>query len=75
MEGVGRGRVDNGSSYTPPSFEFELQATGAVGSKIAFQFSQYRVTAKAMIIGDVDTTCTPKPQPYTLATATVAPKP
>lgn len=69
------GRVDDGSSYTPPSFEFQLEATAAAGGKIAFQFSQYRVTAKAVIVGDVDTVCTPKPQPYTLATTTVTAKP
>jgi hypothetical protein len=68
------GQVDNGSSYTPPSFEFELETTAAVGTKVAFQFSQYRVLAKAMIIGDVETTCTPKPQPFTLATTTIVAK-
>ncbi len=69
------GRVDDGSSYTPPSIEFQLEATGAAGNKISFQFSQYRVTAKAVIIGDVDTVCTPKPQPFTLGTTTITAKP
>ncbi len=65
------GHVDNGSSYTPPSFELELTANAAVGSKLALQFWQYRVSANAIFVGDVDTTCNPKPQPYTVATSTV----
>ncbi|MGZ3453255.1 MAG: hypothetical protein ACXVEF_26870 [Polyangiales bacterium] len=68
--------VENDSSYTPPSIELKLQATGAAGSKIGFQFWQYRVSANAIFVGDVDTTCTPKPQAYTIATTTVtAPTP
>jgi len=63
--------VENDSSYTPPSIELKLQATGAAGSKIAFQLWQIRVSANAIFVGDVDTTCNPKPQAYTLATTTV----
>lgn len=69
------GEVENGSSYTPPSFELQVEAAAAAGSKVAFQFSQYRVTAKAILIGDLDTVCNPKPSPFTLATTVIAAKP
>lgn len=70
------GHVENDSSYTPPSIELKLEATASAGSKVNLQFHQYRVSANAIFVGDVDTTCNPKPQPYTLATATiVAPSP
>jgi hypothetical protein len=63
--------VENDSSYTPPSIELKLQATAATGTKIAFQFWQVRVSANAIFVGDIDTTCTPKPQAYTISTTTV----
>lgn len=69
------GHVDNDSSYTEPSFQFELETKATPGTKIAFQFSGYRVLAKAFIVGDVETTCKPKPQPFTLATVTIVQKP
>jgi hypothetical protein len=65
--------VENGGSFTPPSIELEVEATAAAGAKLAVKFSQYRVTANAIFVGDVDTTCNPKPQPYALATTTVIP--
>jgi hypothetical protein len=65
--------VENGSSFTPPSIELEVEATAAAGAKLAVKFSQYRVTANAIFVGDVDTTCNPKPQPYTLGVTTVGP--
>src|SRR5688572_2607202 len=65
--------VDNGSSYTPPSFEFSLKVTGAPGSSIAQSFRRYRVTANAFLMGDVKTTCEPKPKPFPVATTKVKP--
>jgi len=63
--------VEDGQSYTPPSFEFQLKATGAAGSRIVQKFQQYRVTANAIIIGDVHTVCDPKPKPYTIGTTNI----
>lgn len=67
------GHVENGSSYTPPSFEFQLKVTASAGTKIVQKFSQYRVKANAFIIGDVHTTCDPTPKPYGVASTTVTP--
>jgi hypothetical protein len=64
--------VQDGQSYTPPSFEFELKATGAIGARIVQKFSQYRVTANAIIIGDVHTVCDPSPKPYAIGTTSIA---
>ena len=69
------GHVANDSSYTSPSFEFELETKAPPGTKIPFQFFGYRVLAKAVIIGDVETTCKPKPQPFTIGTSTIVAKP
>ena len=66
-------RIEAGASYTPPSFEFQLVVTAGPGQKIVQRFSQYRVNANAIIIGDVQTICEPTPKPYPIATTTVVP--
>jgi hypothetical protein len=63
--------VENGSNYTPPSFEFSLKVTAAAGANIAQAFRRYRVTANAFLVGDVNTTCDPKPKPFRVATTAV----
>ncbi len=65
------GRVENGSRFTPPSFEFQVKVTAGAGSKVLQRFAQYTVTAKAILIGDVLTTCEPTPKPYTIGVTTV----
>jgi len=69
------GRVEDGSSFTPPSFEFQVKVTAAAGSKVLQRFAQYTVTAKAVLIGDVLTTCEPTPKPYTIGVTTVTAPP
>jgi hypothetical protein len=64
-------RVENGSNYTPPSFEFDLKVTAPAGETIAQAFKGYRVTANAFLVGDVYTTCDPKPKPFPVATTKV----
>jgi hypothetical protein len=66
-------RVESGGNYTHPSFEFELKATAAAGAKISQVFRRYKVTANAFLVGDVKTTCDPRPKPYHLAATKVAP--
>jgi len=63
--------VENGTSYTPPSFEFELRLTAPAGKKVSVQFSGYRLVANAAVAGDVVTTCVPVPTPYPIATVRV----
>jgi hypothetical protein len=60
------GRVENHSTFTMPSIEFELKATGAAGSNSTVAFSQYRIVANAIVIGDVSVSCDPAPKPYTV---------
>jgi hypothetical protein len=57
-------RVEEGSSYTPPSFDFQLRATASEGSVIAQAFAGYRITANAMIVGELQARCEPTPKPY-----------
>lgn len=64
-------QVPDGGSYTPPSFEFQLQVAAPPGARIEQRFWQYRVTAKAIIIGDVLTVCDPTPKPYSIGSTTV----
>ncbi|HEY6557706.1 MAG TPA: hypothetical protein VI072_10550 [Polyangiaceae bacterium] len=66
-------RVESGGNYTHPSFEFELKVTPAAGTKISQVFRRYKVTANAFIVGDVKTTCDPRPKPYHLAATKVEP--
>lgn len=55
--------VDNGSGYTPPSVEFELEVTAAAGTALALQLGQVRVAANVFLLGDLRTTCTPTAAP------------
>jgi hypothetical protein len=66
-------RVDNGSSYTPPSMEFAVTIEAAAGKVVALQFDHYEVMASAMFVGTVSTTCEPNPKPYALAQLRVTP--
>jgi hypothetical protein len=66
--------VSSGSSYTPPSIEFRLQAVAPIGVSLALRLAHYRVTANAIVVGDVVTTCEPVPKLYPLgATLVTAP--
>ena len=63
--------VDNGESYTPPSFEVKLTATAPAGATITVPFRQYRVTANAFLVGDVKAVCDPSPKPFTVGSTRV----
>jgi hypothetical protein len=65
------GHVANGTSFSPPTLEYQLEVTGKVGDILNIGFSQYRVTANAMVIGDVNSTCDPTPKPYKLGSVTI----
>jgi hypothetical protein len=68
------GRVESGSSYTPPAIEFQLAASAPAGASLPLDFFEYRVTANAIIVGDVLTVCKPTPKPYPLGATLVTPK-
>jgi hypothetical protein len=63
--------VASGSSYTPPSIEFELQALAPAGASLPLAFAEYRVTANAIIVGDVHTVCESVPKRVTIGTTSV----
>jgi len=63
--------VDNGSSYTPPSFELDFQATAAPGASITQTFARFSLKANAFLVGNVSTTCEATPQPYPVAVTRV----
>jgi hypothetical protein len=63
--------VDNGTSYTPPSIEFDLSPTAAAGTKLKLEFSGYWLVANATMVGDVATSCAPIPNPYVMDTVLV----
>ena len=65
-------RVVSGTGYTAPSIELQLVATARPGDELSIQFQSSRVKANVFLVGDVVAACTPRPQPYTLATSTVA---
>jgi hypothetical protein len=59
-------KVENGESYTPPSIQLKLKATGSPGSAAALGFNQYHLKANAVVVGDVAISCTPPQKPYTI---------
>ena len=63
--------VDNGGSYTPPSFEFELEATAPDGAAITQRFGGYFVTANAFLMGEVHASCEPAPRDFAVAVTLV----
>jgi hypothetical protein len=65
-------RVGNGSSYTPPSIEFELTIDPSSRGAVAVEFAHYSVTANAFLIGDLGTTCEPSARPATIGATRVA---
>ncbi len=66
------GHVENDTTFTAPTLEFQLEVTGKVGDKAPVTFSQYRVTANAFVVGDVKSVCDPKTKPHTMGNVTVA---
>jgi hypothetical protein len=64
-------RVDSGSSYTPPSFEFVLQATALPGATILQTFDRFTVKANAFLVGDIAAVCEPSPRPFPVAVTKV----
>jgi hypothetical protein len=67
--------VDNGASYTPPSFEFELEAVAPEGASITERFGGYSVTASVVLMGDLRTSCEPSPRDFAVAVTRVASNP
>ena len=62
------GRVQEGTSYTPPSIRFSLRAVGAPGSWAPVSFRRFRLQANAFLVGEVAVSCEPAVKnPYPLA--------
>ena len=64
-------KIEAGESYTPPSFEFQLEVTAAPGNDLLLKLSRYSIVANAVVVGDTKAVCEPKPSPYPLVTTTV----
>lgn len=65
------GHVENGAGYTPPTVELELALAADAGKIVALEFARYGVKANAIVVGDVEVTCDPKPKPYRIGTTSV----
>lgn len=68
-------KIPSGSGYTPPSLEFQLEAAAPAGASLPLVLLGYHVTANAIIVGDIISTCDPVPKPLTLTTTTVTEPP
>ena len=66
--------IPNGSSYTPPSLEFDVKVDAPVETRSALSFMHYEVIANAAIVGDVHTSCDPVRKPYHLAMVRFEPR-
>jgi hypothetical protein len=69
------GKVEAGSSFTAPSLELQVKVNAKAGASLPLQLLQYKVTANAFLIGDVETTCDPQPKPYAIGTTRVTSAP
>ncbi len=65
--------VENGSSYTPPSVEFEVKVNAPAGTRLEVKFARHRLVANVFLLGALRVTCDPTPKPYTLATTLATP--
>jgi hypothetical protein len=65
--------VANGSGYTPPSVEFQLRVTAAVGAQLPLRLARVRIAASVFLLGDLLTDCKPDPRSSVLATTLVTP--
>jgi hypothetical protein len=65
--------VQNGSSYTPPSIELQVEVRAPAGTTLALQLSRHSVSASVFLLGTLRTTCDPTPRPYTIGTTLVGP--
>ncbi len=72
LEVVLPGKVKDGSSYTPPSVQFQLRAIGSGGVPAAVSFRRFTLKANALVVGDVDVSCASTPSPYPIATTLIA---
>lgn len=68
-------RVENGSGYTPPSVEFQVEIGAPAGTRLALKLRRYQVTANVFLVGDLHTTCAPNPSPYTIGVTRVDARP
>jgi hypothetical protein len=66
-------KVENGTSYTPPSIRLRLRAVATPGAPAVVAFRQYRLKANAFLVGDVAVTCDPSPKPYPIGTTLITP--
>lgn len=64
------GHVENGSGYTAPSVEFQLDVTAPAGTVLALKLAEHRVAANVFLLGNLNTTCTPTPAPFAIGTTT-----
>ena len=67
--------IDNGHGYTPPSLEFDLRIDAPAGTVLALQFLHYEVLANVILLGDMRSSCEPRPKPYTIGQTMVAAAP
>jgi hypothetical protein len=65
------GHVENGSSYTPPSVEFEVEIKAPAGTVLSLKLDRYEVMANVLILGDLHTICDPRPKPYSIGVTRV----
>jgi hypothetical protein len=67
--------IDNGQGYTAPTLEFDLRIDAPAGTVLALQFEHYEVLANVILLGDLRSSCEPRPKPYTIGQTRVAPAP
>jgi hypothetical protein len=69
------GHVDNGSTFTPPSLEFQVKVSAPAGTSLPIQFVRHRLSANVFLLGNLDVVCSPRSGALTIGTTLVTPPP
>jgi hypothetical protein len=67
------GHVDNGTTFTPPSLEFQVKVTAPAGSMLPIQFVRHRLRANVFLLGNLEVVCAPRALGLVLGTTRVTP--
>jgi|GEM_PF-1802671 len=68
-------RVENGSGYTPPSIELQVEVRAPAGTSLSLKLARHKVAASVFLLGTLRTTCDPNPRPSTIGTTLVSAPP
>lgn len=64
-------QIPNGHGFNPPSVEFSVALDGAPGAEVRVLFVRHQLGARVFLLGDIVTTCDPRPGPAVLGSVRI----